>query len=214
MITDARIDKLRSKDRHRFLASSSPGLLRDSALAKNGDKTQTKCRQNLKCDFFNDYAPTTYNFNALTCLNSSVPNLNPNHSLNLNLLNSCQFVEFVSVRVRKSKLTETDGFRPKLPGGHYTNKPTYSPSVSVASLSTQRLSVSAVKHYMNPKTRPFPDRPNVEFRDFLRKSLKPDHDGLILAEWGVSAISPRAMAKNCHRPGRKRVWRADVRVLS
>ena len=32
---------------------------------------------------------------------------------------------------------------------------------------------------MNSKTRLFPDRPRVELRDFLGKSLKPDRDGLI-----------------------------------
>jgi hypothetical protein len=38
-------------------------------FAKSTYKTQTKCRQNHKYDFFNDSASTTYNFNPLTCLN-------------------------------------------------------------------------------------------------------------------------------------------------
>jgi hypothetical protein len=130
MIANIRIDKLGSKAPHRLLPSSSPGLLRDSDPAQNADKTQTKCRQNLKCDFLNYSPQTTYNFNPLTCLNPSVPHLNLNHSLNLNPLNSCQLVEFVSVRIRSPKLTETDRFRPESPGGHYTNKPSYSQQCS------------------------------------------------------------------------------------
>jgi hypothetical protein len=69
MITCARTDKLEIEDRHRFLASVSPGILRDSALAKNADKTQTKCIQNHKCKIINNSPKATYNFNALTCLN-------------------------------------------------------------------------------------------------------------------------------------------------
>ncbi len=52
-----------------FLASSFHGFLRDSGPGQNADKTQTKCRQNHKCNFVNHSALTTYNLNALTCLN-------------------------------------------------------------------------------------------------------------------------------------------------
>ena len=38
-------------------------------LWKSTCKTQTKLRQNRKCDFFNAYGSTTYNFNAVKCLN-------------------------------------------------------------------------------------------------------------------------------------------------
>jgi len=113
---------------HRPLASPFHGLLRDSGPAQNADKTQTKCIQNRKRDFFNTSTPTTYNFNALTCLNFQVPDLNLNPSLNLNRprpassFNSCQLV---SIRGRHTKLTKTDRFRPKLPGSYYTNKRPY-----------------------------------------------------------------------------------------
>jgi hypothetical protein len=52
-----------------LLASFPPAFLRDPGLAQNADKTQTKCRQNRKCDFISRSAPTTYNFNAVKCLN-------------------------------------------------------------------------------------------------------------------------------------------------
>ena len=39
-------------------------------LDKSTYKTQTKCTQKRKCDFFNRFLSTTYNFNAVTCLNS------------------------------------------------------------------------------------------------------------------------------------------------
>jgi hypothetical protein len=155
MIANIRIDKLGSKAPHRLLPSSSPGLLRDSDPAQNADKTQTKCRQNLKCKFFNTYLPTTYNFNPLTCLNSAVPHLNLNHPLNLNPLNSCQLV---FIRGHNPKLTRTDRFRPKSPGPYYTNKPIYSPSMSC--LHSQ-LSASA------------PQRLNSHPRSYELK--KPDH---------------------------------------
>jgi hypothetical protein len=42
------------------------------AHMKSTYKTQTKCRQNRECEFFIYSAPTTYNLNAVRCLNSLV----------------------------------------------------------------------------------------------------------------------------------------------
>ncbi len=42
---------------------------RFQSLWKSTYKTQTKCIQNRKCDFFNYSTSTTYNFNAVKCLN-------------------------------------------------------------------------------------------------------------------------------------------------
>jgi len=50
-------------------------------------------------------------------------------------LNPIVPLDFVLIRVSNSKLTETDRFRPKSPGGYYTNKLTYSPRISVAQVS-------------------------------------------------------------------------------
>jgi len=115
------------------LASSFPGLLRDSRPGQNAYIMRTKCAQKRKCDIFNYSASTTYNFNTLKCTDFPVPDLNLNPTLNHNLdppraqaatlVNSCQLV---SIRGCHSKLTKTDRFRPKSPGGYYTNKPIYS----------------------------------------------------------------------------------------
>ena len=43
---------------------------RFQASGKSTYKTQTKCRQNFKCDFFSYSPSNTYNFSAVTCLNS------------------------------------------------------------------------------------------------------------------------------------------------
>jgi len=105
------------------MASSSPGLLRDSALAQNAYVMRTKCAQKCECDIFNASFASTYNFRTLKCTHFPVCDLNLNRSFNLNPTapsNSCQFV---LIRVSNPKLTETDRFRPKLPGRHYTNKP-------------------------------------------------------------------------------------------
>jgi hypothetical protein len=56
----------------------------DSWLAQSTYKTQTKCIQNRNSDFFNYSVSTTYNFNAVTCLNFADPKLNLPPNLNLN----------------------------------------------------------------------------------------------------------------------------------
>src|SRR5688572_33229350 len=56
----------------------------DSWLTNSTYKTQTEFRQNHKCKFFNSCVSDTYNFNAVTCLNSADPNLNLTPNLNLN----------------------------------------------------------------------------------------------------------------------------------
>ena len=79
------------KDNARHVPSSTRSCRRtfvsirvDSWLIKNTYKTQTKCRQNHKCKFFNSSVSITYNFNAVTCLNFTDPNLNLAPNLNLN----------------------------------------------------------------------------------------------------------------------------------
>ena len=165
-----------------LLASSFHGLLSDSDLAQNADKTQTKCRQNRKCDFFNACAPNTYNVSALTCLNFPIPKLNLNPAeadkVGRAVVSAPDSCQFVPIRGCHSKLTRTDHFRPKSPGTYYTNKPIYSPPMRVCSCTVTQLSTLNID-IMDPKTRPFPDRPRAEFPDFLRKSAKPDRDGVI-----------------------------------
>jgi hypothetical protein len=56
----------------------------DSWSTKNTYKTQTKCRHNFKGDFLSNSPSITYNFNALTCLNSADPNLDLTPNFNLN----------------------------------------------------------------------------------------------------------------------------------
>jgi hypothetical protein len=48
---------------------SATSARRFQSLRKSTYKTQTKCIQNRKCDFFNYSASTTYNFDAVKCPN-------------------------------------------------------------------------------------------------------------------------------------------------
>ena len=165
---------------HRLLASFSPCLLTDSALTQNAYIMRTKCAQKRECDIFNSSVTITYNFSTLKCTHFPVCDLNLNRSLNLNPTapsNSCQFV---LIRVSNSKLTETDRFRPKLPGGYYTNKPTYLRSAGFQPAVSRTSSLQLQRHStLNPqprsyelKTRPFPDRPRPEFLEFSQEIIK------------------------------------------
>jgi len=160
---------------HRLLASFSPCLLTDSALTQNAYIMRTKCAQKRECDIFNSSVTITYNFSTLKCTHFPVCDLNLNRSLNLNPTapsNSCQFV---LIRVSNSKLTETDRFRPKLPGGYYTNKPTYFPACNCAVTQLSTLNPDLT----NSKPDHFQTVQGPNFSSFLRKSSKPDRDGLI-----------------------------------
>jgi len=50
-----------------LLASSFPGLLRDSGPGQNAYIMRTKCAQKRECDIFNSSATITYNFDPLKC---------------------------------------------------------------------------------------------------------------------------------------------------
>ena len=57
------------------LSQSATPERRVETLGESTYKTQTKCRQNRKCDIFSYSPPTTYNFSCLKCLNFSRRNV-------------------------------------------------------------------------------------------------------------------------------------------
>ena len=65
------------------LSRSAPPARRFETSGESTYKTQTKCRQNRECDFFNYLPSSTYNFNAVKCLNfPGRPARNGNPTLN------------------------------------------------------------------------------------------------------------------------------------
>jgi hypothetical protein len=65
------------------LRRSAPPAWRLETSGESTYKTQTKCRQNRECDFFNSVLSVTYNFNAVKCLNFlGRPARNDNPTLN------------------------------------------------------------------------------------------------------------------------------------
>ena len=73
------------------LSRSATAAWRFQIFAKSTYKTQTKRRQNRKCDFFSSSASTVYNFNALTCLNFPIDhNLDPNLNLTRSPVEPCE----------------------------------------------------------------------------------------------------------------------------
>jgi len=69
---------------HRVLAFRIPALLRKADLSQKSIQKPPKSDHFTTLQFTNYYYAATYNFNALKCTDSSAPDLNPNHSLNLN----------------------------------------------------------------------------------------------------------------------------------
>src|SRR5688572_3959629 len=110
-----------------LLASSFPGLLRDSGPGQNAYIMRTKCAQKRNRHIFNYSASTAYNFNTLKCTHFPQFHLNRNltHNHNLNLQPWLSFAPlrlgaFALNQVLNPKLTKTDRFRPNLPGIHCT----------------------------------------------------------------------------------------------
>jgi hypothetical protein len=61
------------------LPRSATRARRLPTFPKSTYKTQTKCRQNRECEFFSASAVSTYNFNAVKCLNFRSPERFPLH---------------------------------------------------------------------------------------------------------------------------------------
>jgi hypothetical protein len=70
MKANARHEPGSTRSRRTALSRSASSIRRFPSPSKSTYKTQTKCIQNRKCDFFSVYASMTYNFNAVKCLNS------------------------------------------------------------------------------------------------------------------------------------------------
>jgi hypothetical protein len=69
MKDNARHDQGSARSLRTPLSRSATPARRFETSGESTYKTQTKCRQNRKCDIFSYSAPTTYNFSSVKCLN-------------------------------------------------------------------------------------------------------------------------------------------------
>ena len=91
-------------------AHTVPAFLINPVLSQKSEQNPNKADHFRELRFVSACPGNTYNFNPLRWRNFSHPDLNLNHTRNLNLISAPHACRLVSIRGRYPKLTKTDRF--------------------------------------------------------------------------------------------------------